>query len=340
MRRFLSIFTLLFIVQLALSQTNWDLSINSFMGGAIYPESEQPTEKMIYLQKQDFQFDLDYKRGDNITLDICLQSKKMELQEVLIIQRLSALYLGNSFKIGFLKDEIGYGKNSTLFNRHFHNTYYDRFFSESFNFYGLDIFKDFDKMTAELKIGGNTFNKEIMDFSLTMGNEDYFKLFDMFVFTDNSKNKRMNSLGLEFTKHIDNFTLSGFWDNKFFISFGDNEESYSDMNIIMSRLFFTEINYKISQNFGIGYNFLQDSLDFLKHGKHTAYFSMKKGNLNADLEYGYHNFDGFFDRNVTTNIGYNFGKIKLEGMLGYSIPSIGKDRIEMGFTVGMDYAKN
>ena len=340
MKRLLSILITLFITQLLLSQTSWDLSIDSFMGGAFYPQNDQVTEKMIYMQKQNFQFNLNYQKDDNLMLGVQLKSKKMELKEVLIIQKLSAYYLKDSFKIGFLKDEIGYGKNSIVFNRHFNNTYYDKFFTESFNFYGLDIFKNFGRMMAELKIGGNTFNKELMDFSLTLGRDDYFKLFDTFVFTDNDENKRMNSLGLEFTKHFENITLSGFWDNKLFISLDDNEKSDNTINIKLSRLFFTEINYKISQNFGIGYNFLQDSIDLLKHGKHTAYFSATKGNLSADLGYAYYDFEDFFDRKIATNIRYDFGKIKLEGMLAYAMPSIETNRIEMGFTVGIDYAKN
>ncbi len=337
MKKIIITLILLFVYFFLFSNTEWNLIVNSYTGGRVYLEQNFLND-MSYFPKNIVEFNLNFTDYDNFKLDTTIKNGKEITKDIPILYKLSANYSTKGYEFGFLKDNLGYGKNSYIFSFFILSPYFDKFFFGNYNFYGFNISKNLKNISTSLKIGGNQFNREIFDYNLTYHTKqkNYLKIFFMRVVKDNYYNTNLYSLGTELSTRKNFFTINAFANLDYYKRI-NNETNVFYYN------YYAEIILKISKQISLGNNFNAKSITTGNNSDCTDYLflSAKLKNSSFRIILKKSKTDkNQSEKSLTTAFDRKYKKLTFQIITSYGKSFENRDFVELGFNIHLNYEKN
>ncbi len=320
------------------SHTVWRLDIFSYTGGRSYLEYFNIFNHMRYTPINTIKFTLNYKNKKNFYINTTIKNKKDILNDIPFIYKLSATYKTKEWEIGFLKDYIGFGRNSYLFNSYILSPYFDKYFFGNYNFFGFTLTKHLNSFLFSFRLGGNEFNREILDFQVSykVNSKNYITLFTQKIVKDNTYNENLFPLGCEINIKKPTYSISGIAVYKYY------KELYQEKSYFLPQ-FFIETTFSPNDFFRIGLNINYENFPkgLPEKLNYNLFFNSGYSSISNKiiLKYDTLNKKKHNDE-ITLILNKNFNAFKFGIIASYGISFEKKKYLELGINISINYENN
>jgi hypothetical protein len=323
-----------------ITKKNLYFSVDSFFGVDYFPA--RSSLNFIYSERNLLKTGSEIEMAGNLKLWLEIGHQYEILSKKLLLNKAGISHKVNSTEIYFKIDEIGYGKESTIFNLSIDDIFYNSRILGEYHFTGFGAESKLGDFILQAELGGNIYNTLILTSSI--GYElakNKLVLFYLFTGSDSNINNHMHSIGTEVFLNYKfiNFYQTGNYQIYPTESIYSGRRRYtelSEVNMIFNDLFRIGTNYYINDSNWISGEELLWNKNMIKQSQ--SYFQYDSNHSRNTIMFRYYDSKQYSNKEFQWLFNYKISNHFLLGSsISYNIPSFGERYYQFGAQTKINY---